>query len=76
VPIATLSGQGQSGQSFCGLFGTTIVFTKKELKALYATKAAFTKKWIAATNAAVATGAILEVDAAEIRRVAQSYPGR
>ncbi len=76
VPIATLSGQGQSGQSFCGLFGTTIVFTKKELKALYATKAAFTKKWIAATNAAVATGAILEVDAAEIRRVAQAYPGR
>lgn len=76
VPIATLSGQGQSGGSFCGLFGTTTVFTKKELTALYKTKAAFTKKWIAATNAAVATGAILEVDAVEIRRVAQAYPGR
>src|SRR5262249_8272245 len=37
APVARLSGLGQSGSSFCGLFGTTVPFSPAQLAAKYPT---------------------------------------
>ncbi|MFM8383253.1 MAG: alpha/beta hydrolase domain-containing protein, partial [Actinomycetota bacterium] len=60
---------------FCGLFGTTTPFTAEQLAALYPTKDVFIERWTQATEDAVASGAILEADAAEILASAEGYPG-
>ena len=73
VPLAKLSGSGQEGDSFCGLFGTTLGFTPEELQALYPTTQDFVAKWNDATDAAVATGAILAVDAENIKAAAKNF---
>lgn len=70
VPLSTLSGLGQSGESFCGLFGTTTRFTADVLTQLYPTMDDFVSKWNAATDAAVKSGALLEDDAARIKEAA------
>ena len=70
VPVATLSGLGQSGASFCFLFGTTTPFTAEKLTALYPTQSAFVAKWSAATARGVAAGFIRPADAAELVRAA------
>ena len=67
VPIATLSGEGQSGGSFCFLFGTTTPFDEATLAALYPTREDYVVPFLAATDAAVAAGFILPADAALIR---------
>ncbi|MDW4911103.1 alpha/beta hydrolase domain-containing protein [Streptomyces sp. ADMS] len=72
VPLATLSGLGQSGQSFCFLFGTTVPFSTEKLTALYPTHAAFVAKWAASTAKGVASGFIRPADAAELVRTATS----
>lgn len=74
VPVAALSGVGQSGESFCGLFGTTASYSDEQLTALYADKADFQAKWNAAVDAAVARGAILADDADAIKASAEGYP--
>lgn len=74
VPVAVLSGLGQQGGSFCGLFGTTTPFTAEQLAALYPTRQDFIERWTRATEAAVASGAILEADAAEVLASAEKYP--
>lgn len=74
VPVAALSGLGQSGESFCGLFGTTTSFTPEQLAALYTDKADFQAKWDAAVDAAVAAGAVLPEDADAIKASAAGYP--
>ena len=76
VPLAALSGIGQEGGSFCGLFGTTRSFTADELTALYPTADDFIAKWNAATDAAVESGAILAVDAEHIKAAGASYAAR
>jgi hypothetical protein len=76
VPLAALSGIGQDGGSFCGLFGTTRSFTADELSALYPTAEDFIAKWNAATDAAVESGAILAVDAEHIKAAGASYATR
>ena len=76
VPLAALSGIGQEGGSFCGLFGTTRSFTADELTALYPTAEDFIAKWNAATDAAVESGAILAVDAEHIKAAGASYAAR
>jgi hypothetical protein len=76
VPLAALSGIGQEGGSFCGLFGTTRSFTADELAALYPTAEDFIAKWNAATDAAVESGAILAVDAEHIKAAGASYATR
>jgi hypothetical protein len=76
VPLAALSGIGQEGGSFCGLFGTTRSFTTDELTALYPTADDFIAKWNAATDAAVESGAILAVDAEHIKAAGASYAAR
>ncbi|MGW0948630.1 alpha/beta hydrolase domain-containing protein [Streptomyces sp. NPDC002623] len=70
APVATLSGLGQSGASFCFLFGTTTPFTGEKLTALYPTDAAFVRQWTAATAHGVAAGFIRPADAAELVRAA------
>lgn len=74
VPVAALSGLGQAGGSFCGLFGTTATFTDEQLTSLYADKADFRAKWDAAVDAAVASGAVLAEDADAIKASAEGYP--
>jgi len=73
VPLAKLSGSGQEGDGFCGLFGTTRSFTMTELKALYPTTEDFVTKWNASTDAAVAAGVILAVDAENIKAAATNF---
>lgn len=75
VPVAILSGLGQDGGSFCRLFGTTTPFSSEQRAALYTDKAEYLKLWAEATQRAVASGAILEADAAEVLASAESYPG-
>jgi Alpha/beta hydrolase domain len=66
VPVATLSGLGQSGSSFCFLFGTTTPFSAQRLAALYPTHARFVARWVVDTAADVAAGFIRPADAAEL----------
>jgi hypothetical protein len=66
VPVATLSGLGQSGSSFCFLFGTTVPFSAAKLAALYPSHARFVSRWTAATAVATATGFLRPADAAEL----------
>ncbi len=54
VPIATLSGLGQSGGTFCGLAGTTVPFDAETLAALYPTEDAYISAVNDATDSAVA----------------------
>jgi hypothetical protein len=70
VPVATLSGLGQSGAGFCGIFGTTKPFDATTLATLYPSHAAFVKAWNAATNRAVKAGFVLPADAKDIKAVA------
>ncbi len=70
VPIATLSGLGQSGTSFCSLFGTTAPFDATTLASLYPTHTAFVKAWRAATDKAVKAGFVLAADAKNLEAAA------
>jgi len=70
VPIATLSGLGQEGQSFCGLFGTTVPFTTEQLSAQYPDHTGFVAAWNEALDSSVEAGAILQADADQLRTVA------
>lgn len=66
VPVATLSGLGQSGTSFCFLFGTTAPFSAAKLAALYPSHAQFVLRWIWDTIADVRAGFIRPADAAQL----------
>jgi hypothetical protein len=70
VPIAALSGLGQSGGSFCWLFGTTALFDDPTLASLYPTHAAYVSAVNEATDSAVEAGFILEPDAQLIKAAA------
>lgn len=67
VPIATLSGEGQAGEIFCLLFGTTVPFDEAKLAQLYPTREAYLSAFEAATERAVAQGFILPADAELLR---------
>jgi hypothetical protein len=71
APVATLSGLGQTGASFCSIFGTTKPFDAATLAAKYPTHAAFVKAWNAATDKAVKAGFLLEADAENIKAAAE-----
>ena len=66
VPVATLSGIGQTGASFCFLFGTTTPFSAEKLAELYPTYAHFVARWTARTASLVAAGFIRPADGAEL----------
>ncbi|MBM4370444.1 MAG: hypothetical protein FJ098_02235 [Deltaproteobacteria bacterium] len=71
APVATLSGLGQAGGSFCGLFGTTTPFTEEERAQRYPDHAAFVEAWTLSLDAAVDAGAFLAPDAALLAAVAE-----
>ena len=66
VPVAALSGLGQSGASFCFLFGTTVPLSAARLAALYPSHARFVARWSADTLTGVARGFLRPADAAEL----------
>lgn len=70
APVARLSGLGQSGGSFCGIFGTTMLFDEETLAALYPDHDAYVAAVDAATDAAVEAGFLLEPDAELIKTAA------
>lgn len=71
VPVATLSGLGQSGSSFCFLFGTTTPFTATQLAALYPTHAQFVDEWSADTTIDALRGYLRPADAANLITAAE-----
>lgn len=72
APIARLSGLGQQGESFCGLFGTTTPLDATVLRSAYPDPAAFVRQWNAATDAALEAGVLLPDDAERLRSVAEA----
>jgi hypothetical protein len=70
VPVATLSGLGQSGSSFCFLFGTTSPFSAAKLATLYPSHGQFVAQWAGAVFSATKAGFVLPPDAAELVSVA------
>ena len=72
VPIARLSGEGQSGSILCLLFGTTKLFNQATLASLYADHNAYVSAFNAATDQAVSAGFILEPDAELMKAAAAS----
>ena len=73
APIATLSGLGQAGGSFCMLFGTTTPLTSEELASRYPSPEAFLEEWTLSLDGALAAGTILPEDAAMLQVVAETY---
>jgi Alpha/beta hydrolase domain len=73
VPIASLSGVGQTGSRFCGLFGTTVPLTTPQVvPAVAADHDDFVTRWTAALSAAVDAGAVLPADAQVLEGVVRS----
>lgn len=66
APIAVLSGRGQTGESFCRLFGTTVPLDATAMTARYGDQQGFLDAWQAATDDATAAGALLPADAERI----------
>lgn len=71
VPVATLSGYGQTGGSFCGAFGTTTLFDEATLSTLYPTREVYVAAIDAATDSAVEQGFILPEDGELIKAQAR-----
>jgi hypothetical protein len=71
APIAVLSGLGQTGGGFCGIFGTTKLFDEATLAALYPSHDDYVSKVDTATARAEAAGYLLPPDAALIRAAAE-----
>jgi hypothetical protein len=69
VPAATLTGLGQTGTSFCGLFGTTVPLPADAIKARYGDHDTYVKRFTDSLDKAVAAKTILEADAARLRTV-------
>jgi hypothetical protein len=63
VPVATLSGLGQTGSQFCFLFGTTVPFSAEKLASLYPTHSQFVTRWATSTARATAAGYLRPADA-------------
>jgi Alpha/beta hydrolase domain len=71
APVAVLSGQGQSGTSFCFLFGTTALFDEATLSQLYPTREAYIDAIDTTTDRAVERGFVLPADAELIKAQAR-----
>ena len=72
APIATLSGQGQTGAGFCFLFGTTVPFDDATLAARYPKKNSFKKAFGKATVRAQRAGFLRKPDAKLLRAWAKT----
>jgi len=71
APVATLSGEGQTGTSFCRLFGVTELFDDTTLAMLYPTREAYISAIDTATDSAVAAGFLRPADAELIKTQAR-----
>ena len=71
TPVARLSGLGETGWNFCTLFGATTPLTSEELAQRYPTHEAFVQEWNISLDSALGAGAILPVDAAVLKTVAE-----
>ncbi|HUI25406.1 MAG TPA: alpha/beta hydrolase domain-containing protein, partial [Candidatus Kryptonia bacterium] len=69
VPIAALSGLGQTG-IICLLFGSTVPFDAAMLAALYPDHESYVSEFNQATDRAVRAGFILAPDAALMKAAA------
>jgi hypothetical protein len=76
APVATMSGLGQSGETFAFLFGTTDPFDEATLASVYpGGRDEYVSRFTAALDAAVSDGFLLADDRDEIAAVgAASYP--
>lgn len=72
VPIATLSGEGQTENDFCFIYGTTSLFDDETLGVLYPDHKAYVDEVEASVNAAVDKGFLLRADGDLIVEVAES----
>ena len=79
VPVAVLSGVGQTGTSFCGLFGTTVAIEENQLAMMITVDSpdataheSLVNAWANALTVSVDSGAILEADAARIIEVVRN----
>lgn len=70
VPIAALSGLGQSGGGFCGLFGTTTPFDAATLATRYPSHAKYVAAVVKAARKAVRTQVLLRADLPAIKAAA------
>jgi hypothetical protein len=70
VPVAVLSGLGNSGGPVAFLAGTTTPLGTDALRACYPTPAAYLEQFKEATARAVAAGFLLGADADEITAIA------
>jgi hypothetical protein len=66
APVAKLSGLGQTGTTFCFLFGTTVPLTQEQLTALYPSHGRFVAAWSKATLKALFAGFLRPEDAFNI----------
>ncbi|MGB3621718.1 hypothetical protein FT643_14905 [Ketobacter sp. MCCC 1A13808] len=71
VPIATLSGEGQEGDLFCRLYGTTKLFDEATLSTLYRDHEAYVDAVSASVDDAVEKGFLLQPDGELIKASAQ-----
>ena len=74
APVARLSGLGQTGGSFCRIFGTTMLFDAETVASLYGDRAAYVAAVMEATDAAVGAGFVLEPEADLIKQAAEIQP--
>ncbi len=63
APLATLSGLGQTGAGFCGIFGTSVPFDEAMLAELYASHSDYVTAVEVSTRAAEAAGFLRPADA-------------
>jgi alpha/beta hydrolase family protein len=70
VPVATLSGLGQTGGSFCSLFGTTTPLDPATLASRYPSHSAYVSAVRDDVQRAVRAGFILKPDARAIKEAA------
>ncbi len=70
APIALLSGLGQSGDSFCGLFGTTKPFNAKAFAAANTDRETWLVAWNRGLDEAVQATALLAADAKRLKEIA------
>jgi hypothetical protein len=66
TPSAVLSGNGNTGDSFCRLLGTTNLFSASEMSSRYIDQAAYVNAVTEATEAALTAGFILPEDGQDI----------
>ncbi|MBP1685402.1 MAG: hypothetical protein H6Q33_1545 [Deltaproteobacteria bacterium] len=72
VPVATIRGVGQTGNLFCGLFGTDTPFSASQLATMYGSHPQFVVAWNQSVDNLVAGGYLLPADAPMLKASAEA----